>query len=114
MLLSHYRYLDPVIKDSILNFIKVKSQDQMHEGIFKRPIIELDSNNFDRIVKDKSKHVMVLYYTTWCESCKVLLKTMVKVAKAFKVGLDRYLKLLSASSHMVRAVIFMYMYFYYI
>eukprot|EP00795_Rhopilema_esculentum_P016709 gene16709-8159_t len=50
----------------------------------KKPLIQLDNANFDRIVKDTSRDVLVLYTAEWCIKCKNLTQIMIKVAETFK------------------------------
>jgi len=46
-------------------------------------VVDLDESNFDEIVGDPSKHVMVEFYAPWCGHCKKLKPTYEKVAKDF-------------------------------
>ena len=51
----------------------------------RQPLIQLDDQNFDRIVKDTTKDVLVFYYTEWCAKCKNLTHVVGRVADTFKV-----------------------------
>ncbi|KAJ7973285.1 putative Protein disulfide isomerase [Quillaja saponaria] len=48
-------------------------------------VIVLTSDNFDEVVLDKSKDVLVEFYAPWCGHCKALAPTYEKVARAFKL-----------------------------
>jgi len=47
-------------------------------------IVILDSTNFDSIVLDSKKHVLVEFYAPWCGHCKKLAPTWEKLANVFK------------------------------
>jgi len=45
---------------------------------------ELDRHNFDTIVMDKDKHVLVKFYAPWCGHCKRLEPVFESLAKTFQ------------------------------
>jgi len=47
-------------------------------------VVDLISTNFDGIVMDSDKNVLVEFYAPWCGHCKNLAPTYEKVAEAFK------------------------------
>lgn len=47
-------------------------------------VVVLNSDNFDEIVLDETKDVLVEFYAPWCGHCKSLAPTYEKVAAAFK------------------------------
>jgi protein disulfide-isomerase A6 len=46
-------------------------------------VIELTSQNFDKVVKDTNKHVLVEFYASWCGHCKRLAPDYEIVGAAF-------------------------------
>lgn len=47
-------------------------------------VVELDDGNFESVVLDAKKHVLVQFYAPWCGHCKRLAPAYEKVAKAFR------------------------------
>ncbi|WFC97327.1 protein disulfide-isomerase [Malassezia yamatoensis] len=47
-------------------------------------VVELTQDNFDQIVMDKNKNVLVEFYAPWCGHCKNLAPIYEKAAKVFK------------------------------
>ncbi|KXJ23781.1 protein disulfide-isomerase like 2-1 [Exaiptasia diaphana] len=52
--------------------------------IVREEVLTLDPTNFDKIVKDTNKDVLVEFYAPWCGHCKNLAPTYEKVGQAFK------------------------------
>ncbi|KAI9081020.1 hypothetical protein K1719_037000 [Acacia pycnantha] len=51
-------------------------------------VVVLTPDNFDQVVLDETKDVMVEFYAPWCGHCKSLAPTYEKVATAFKLEED--------------------------
>lgn len=47
-------------------------------------IIELDSRNFNRVIRDPTKTAFVMYYAAWCDICKDTMPAVQKLAEYFK------------------------------
>ena len=56
--------------DDFIRFIQAKSNIVLNIELFKTPVIDLDKFNFERIVKDRARHVMVHYYNGFCKLCE--------------------------------------------
>jgi len=46
-------------------------------------VVDLEDSNFDEVLSDPTKHVMVEFYAPWCGHCKKLAPTYEKVANTF-------------------------------
>jgi len=62
-------------------------------------VVELNPENFDKIVLDPGKNVLVEFYAPWCGHCKALKPQYEKVAKAFKDSKDVVIAALDADTH---------------
>ncbi|KAL2231285.1 protein disulfide-isomerase like 2-1 [Sesamum indicum] len=62
-------------------------------------VVVLTSDNFDEIVNDETKNVLVEFYAPWCGHCKNLAPTYEKVATAFKLEEDVVIANLDADQY---------------
>jgi len=71
--------------DDLVKFIN-KKDSNARLRIVKAPshVVDLDTANFERIVKDSNKDVLVEFYAPWCGHCKKLVPEYEKVANAFR------------------------------
>jgi protein disulfide-isomerase A6 len=65
-----HRYNGGRKADDFIRFIRSRSVITFNKDIFMRPVIELDESNFERIMKDRTKNIMVLYYNGHCKLCQ--------------------------------------------
>jgi len=71
--------------DDLVKYVN-KKDSNARIRIVKAPsnVIDLDNSNFDRIVKDSNKDVLVEFYAPWCGHCKKLVPDYEKTANAFR------------------------------
>ncbi|KAH0766732.1 protein disulfide-isomerase like 2-1-like precursor [Solanum tuberosum] len=62
-------------------------------------VVVLSSDNFDEIVLDETKDVLVEFYAPWCGHCKSLAPIYEKVATAFRQEEDVVIANLDADNH---------------
>lgn len=62
-------------------------------------VVILNSDNFDEIVLDETKDVLVEFYAPWCGHCKSLAPIYEKVAAAFRTEGDVVIANLDADNH---------------
>lgn len=86
-----YSYEGQLDEDSLKHFVKKTAHLEISEGAFRTSLIELNSDNFDRIIKDEKKTALVYFYAPWCIKCTNLTKTVKKVARTLQVVLKYFL-----------------------
>ena len=72
-------------EEEMEEFISDQSNTDLSEDDFKRSLIKLDTETFDRYIRDKEKTALVLFHAKWSSKCKTLLETMKRAARHFKV-----------------------------
>jgi len=85
--------------DNIVEFINRKAGTRGR--IVKTPtaVVDLTASNFDSIVLDPSKDVLVEFYAPWCGHCKSLAPVYEKVAAAFANEPNVVIAKVDADSH---------------
>jgi len=68
----------------IIDFINRKSGTNARVAKAPSDVTILDSTNFDSIVLDEKKNVLVEFYAPWCGHCKKLAPTWEKLASIYK------------------------------
>ena len=72
------------LADDMTRFIQSKSFLHLNTDIFMTPVIDLSSSNFERIVKDRARSMMVMYYNGNCDLCNSLQNTIHDVGITFR------------------------------
>ncbi|KAE8681442.1 hypothetical protein F3Y22_tig00111330pilonHSYRG00812 [Hibiscus syriacus] len=62
-------------------------------------VVVLNADNFDEVVLDETKDVLVEFYAPWCGHCKILAPTYEEVATAFKMEDDVIIANLDADKY---------------
>lgn len=86
-------------EDSLKHFVKKTAHLEISEGAFRTSLIELNSDNFDRIIKDEKKTALVYFYAPWCIKCTNLTKTVKKVARTFQSEPDCIISKINGESN---------------
>ncbi|KAG8648309.1 probable protein disulfide-isomerase A6 [Manihot esculenta] len=74
--------------EDLAEFINSEGGTNVKIAAVPSSVVVLTPDNFDRIVLDESKDVLVEFYAPWCGHCKQLAPTYEKVATAFKLEED--------------------------
>jgi len=70
--------------NDIIDFVNGKTGSRARVSKPATDVAVLDPSNFDAIVKDSNKHVLVEFYAPWCGHCKHLAPIWEKLATIFK------------------------------
>jgi protein disulfide-isomerase A6 len=85
--------------DAIVAFINSKAGTRARIAKAPTAVTVLDPSNFDKVVKDPTKHVFVEFYAPWCGHCKHLAPIYEKFATAFKNEPNIVIANLDADAH---------------
>jgi len=85
--------------DDIINYVNEKAGTRARVKKAASAVVELNENNFDKIVKDSSKDVLVEFYAPWCGHCKSLIPTYEKLATAYSADSNIVIAKIDADKH---------------
>jgi protein disulfide-isomerase A6 len=85
--------------DDIIAFINEKAGTKARVKKAPSHVVELDSNNFNKIALDPTKTVLVEFYAPWCGHCKRLIPDYEKLALAFSQESSVVIAKIDADKH---------------
>lgn len=71
-----------------------------NKDIFKTPVLDLDSYNFERIMKDRTKNLLIFYFNGYCDLCNSLQNTFYTVGLTFRNEPDCVLARVNCDSNL--------------
>lgn len=79
------KYEGPRTAEALTEFVNNEGGTSVKIATVPSNVVVLTADNFEEVVLDKSKDVLVEFYAPWCGHCKSLAPTYEKVATAFKL-----------------------------
>ncbi|XP_077218682.1 protein disulfide-isomerase like 2-1-like [Tasmannia lanceolata] len=92
-------YDGPRSADALAEFVNTEGGTNVKLAAIPSSVAVLTTENFDEIVLDESKDVLVEFYAPWCGHCKSLAPTYEKVATAYKLEEDVVIANLDADKY---------------
>ncbi|XP_052193733.1 protein disulfide-isomerase like 2-1-like [Diospyros lotus] len=85
--------------EALVEFVNSEGGTNVKIAAIPSNVVVLTPDNFDEIVLDETKDVLVEFYAPWCGHCKNLAPTYEKVATVFKLDEDVVIANLEADTH---------------
>eukprot|EP00252_Welwitschia_mirabilis_P004313 TRINITY_DN1462_c0_g1_i1.p1 TRINITY_DN1462_c0_g1~~TRINITY_DN1462_c0_g1_i1.p1 ORF type:complete len:362 (-),score=83.93 TRINITY_DN1462_c0_g1_i1:209-1294(-) len=85
--------------EDLAEFVNTEGGTNVKIAATPSDVVVLSSENFDSIVLDETKDVLVEFYAPWCGHCKHLAPTYEKVASTFKLDRDVVIANLDADKY---------------
>ncbi|KAK7392261.1 hypothetical protein VNO78_20693 [Psophocarpus tetragonolobus] len=93
------KYEGPRTAESLAEFVNTEGGTNVKIATAPSNVVVLTPENFNEIVLDESKDVLVEFYAPWCGHCKSLAPTYEKVATAFRLEEDVVIANLDADKY---------------
>ncbi|KAF9619970.1 hypothetical protein IFM89_010586 [Coptis chinensis] len=93
------KYEGPRTAESLTEFVNTEGGTNVKLATVPSNVVVLTENNFDEVVLDKTKDVLVEFYAPWCGHCKNLAPIYEKVATAYKLEGDVVIANLDADKY---------------
>ncbi|KAF8394636.1 hypothetical protein HHK36_020850 [Tetracentron sinense] len=93
------KYEGPRNAESLAEFVNTEGGSNVKIATMPSSVVELTADNFDEVVLDETKDVLVEFYAPWCGHCKNLAPTYEKVATAYKLEEDVVIANLDADKY---------------
>lgn len=85
--------------EALAEFVNTEGGTNVKIAAAPSNVVILSPDNFEEVVMDKSKDVLVEFYAPWCGHCKSLAPIYEKVATAYKLEEDLVIANLDADKH---------------
>ncbi|XP_048336735.2 probable protein disulfide-isomerase A6 [Ziziphus jujuba] len=93
------KYEGPRTAESLAEFVNTEGGTNVKVATVPSNVVQLHGDNFNEVVLDETKDVLVEFYAPWCGHCKNLAPTYEKVATAFKSQEDVVIANLDADKY---------------
>lgn len=93
------KYEGPRTAEALAEFVNTEGGTNVKIATVPSNVVVLTTDNFDEVVLDETKDVLVEFYAPWCGHCKNLAPTYEKVATVFKSEEDVVIANLDADKY---------------
>lgn len=93
------KYEGPRTAEALVEFVNTEGGTNVKIATVPSNVVVLTTDNFDEVVLDETKDVLVEFYAPWCGHCKNLAPTYEKVATVFKSEEDVVIANLDADKY---------------
>ncbi|RZC88117.1 hypothetical protein C5167_015922 [Papaver somniferum] len=93
------KYEGPRTAEALTEFVNTEAGTNVKLVTIPSSVVVLTGENFNEIVLDETKDVLVEFYAPWCGHCKSLAPIYEKVASAYKLEGDVVIANLDADKH---------------